>query len=298
MSYIPEVEEMLVEEAESRMDRLASCKNLQKIILRANHPLSKDTILALKGTKALMVDTMCNTDNEYENRQSWGEIVASAHGNKQCSEVTTWSSLIRSVIEILKPTLKYAFSIAPISDEVIVTFKACVSNVCERTGIKLNSNCPKRLFKESEELELINSAVYLNNKNHMIKIFEDEDGVSWYLCAVYTDEIIVMIEALLDTIYSLMEEYSNYQDRMKDFPHHTIVISYVNRDDKEESINNIESVNTEETITVNRVEFIKDFIELEMRVFTLSRDINKLEEKYGIKSKEVDDIMWGNHFSK
>lgn len=298
MGYVSDMMENEELKENDRMTRLSSYKNLQKIVLRANHLLSKDTILALKGTKALMVDAMCNTDNEYENRQSWGEIVASAHGNKQCSEVTTWSSLIRSVIEILQPTLRYAFSVALISDEVIATFKACLSNVCERTGIKLNSNCPKRLFKESEELELINSAVYLNNKNHMIKIFEDEDGVSWYLCAVYTDEIIVMIEALLDTIYSLMEEYSNYQDRMKDFPHHTIVISYVDRDDKEESMINIESVNTEETITVNRVEFIKDFIELEMRAFTLSRDINKLEEKYGIKSKEVDDIMWGNHFSK
>ena len=296
MSYIKDMLEKEQDSLDGVSDNMAGVSGLQKIVLRANHHISKDEILALKGTKALKVETMCNTDNEYDNRQTWGELLVSAHGSKQYANVTTWSSLIRSTIEILRPTLNYVFSIAPDSDDICLTFKACLENVCERAGVRLNSNCPKRLFKESEELEIIKSPVYLNNKNHMIKVFTDEDGIGWYLCAVYTDEIVIMIETLLDTIYSIMEEYSNYQDRIKDFPHHTIVLSYVDRGSSEYTEEDTENVTQDgDTITIKRKDFVELLTFIELLSSGIEMHIKEIEKKYNITPIDNLNCLFGKN---
>ena len=272
--------------------------NIRKIVLRARHHIDRDTVLSLRGTKALKVEAMKNTDNEYDNRESWGELLipASPRGIESV-DVTTWSSLIRNVLDIIIPHLQFA-CLNICSDEVRAIFEASVKDICEEADIRLNTNCPQRLFKEAEETDLIKSSVYLNNKNHMIKIMTDEDGIAWYMCAVYTGEIIIMIEALLDTIYELAENYTSYRDNIKEFPNHTLVLSYINREDllytqtKAEVDDMVEQWDNDNQVT----EISRDLLRIKCKVaslFALALEIDKnisdMQKKYNLKS--LDDML-------
>lgn len=205
-------------------------RGLHKIVLRANQHIDKDTIFDLRGTKAIRLEDMSNTDEEYDNRTSWSDLIGPARPRGISSiEVTTWSSLVRNAIDIIKPQLDYVLHNLG-SFLFKATFEACLKDILDEQEFKPNSNFPKRLFKEAEETDLIKSSVYLNNKNHLLKLFDDEDGIAWYVCAVYTGEIIWVLEALLDTIYSLMCDMGDSSD-IDDRPHHTLVLSYIDRTD-------------------------------------------------------------------
>lgn len=280
------------------MENIQENNNIRKVVLRAKHHIDRDLVLNLRGTKALKVEAMKNTDNEYDNRESWGELLIPASPRGIASvDVTTWSSLIRNVLDIIRPQLQFAYSNI-CSDEVRAIFEANVKDICEEADIRLNVNCPQRLFKEAEETDLIKSSVYLNNKNHMIKVMTDEDGIDWYMCAVYTGEIIIMIEALLDTIYDLAEEYTNYRDNIKEFPNHTLVLSYINREDllykqtKAEVDDMVEQWDNDNQVT----EISRDLLRIKCKVaslFALALEIDKnisdMQKKYNLKS--LDDML-------
>lgn len=241
MSY---VKDMLDRENWNTTDiseEILNNKNIQKIVLRANKHLDRETILSLRGTKALVLEDMSNTDEEYDNRESWGELLLSAHDRPMGVKVTTWSSLVRNAIDIIRPQIDYAKTIVN-AEEFISYFDDCVQSICGDSGITLNMNCPKRLFREAEETDLIKSTVYMNNKNHFIPILTDEKGIVWGLCAVYTGEIIIMLEALLDAIYEIFKDYR--PDDISKYPHHTMVLTYIHRDylgdDKHVIVPNIE----------------------------------------------------------
>lgn len=273
----------------------------EKLVLRANHLIEKDIILSLKGTKALKLEDMSNTDKEYDNRKSWGELLSPAHKRQMIGvDVTTWSSLVRNAVEILNPQIQFICSVFPDLDEFKATFEYNVNKICEETGINLNSNCPKRLYKLSEEDDLIKSSVYMNNKNHAIKIVADEKGIDWYMCAVYTVEIIVMLEALLNTVYSMATEYTQYRDNKDEYPHHTFVLTYINREDIEEPSIKYKSpdgvIKTVQEIDnkITRLEMSKDIMKLERKFITLAAnmireigdDINNIQKKYNLTTED------------
>lgn len=276
---------------------------LKKILLRAGERPDKNTILNLRGTKAIKLENMSNTDTDfYKEGRTWTDLcLASKDSLIKSVDVTTWSSIVRNAVEILKPQLNDILRNILGSlggDEVRATFECCLSELCDEIDINLNSNCPKRLFKESEELDLIKSSVYLNNKNHMIKVFTDEDGIDWYLCAVYTGEIIVMIQALLDTIYALLE-YTT-EDREKAY-HNLFVLTYINRDDLDrDDIGGVTDATQDKVNAIDneleRLQMSKDLIQLQMKVSTITKElldvyaeINDIQEKYNLST--VEDIL-------
>lgn len=214
---------------EEENEKLFNDESLRKMVLRANKHIDKDIILGLRGTKAIKLEDMSNTDIEYNNRESWGELLLSAHDRPMTAvDVSTWSSLIRNALDIIRPQLQYVLSTFG-SDQFRAVYENCMNAIFADDMIRANSNFVKRLYKEAEETDLIKSTVYLNNKNHMLEIFTDEDGIKWYACAVYTGEIVWVLEALLDTIYAMYEDMSD--ENVHDKPHHTLVISYISRDD-------------------------------------------------------------------
>ena len=76
------------------MENILDNEHIQKIVLRANHHITGETVLALRGTKAIRLEDMSNTDEEYDKRETWGELLLSAHDRPMTSvDVTTWSSL-------------------------------------------------------------------------------------------------------------------------------------------------------------------------------------------------------------
>lgn len=303
MSYVKDM--LKTEEQRNKeLEEILNNENIKKIVLRANKHLDNDTILSLRGTKALVLEDMSNTDKEYDNRESWGELLLSAHDRPMGINVTTWSSLIRNAVDVLKPQISFVCSVFPDADEFKATFNDAVKNICEEIDFKLNSNCPRRLFKEAEETDLIHSTVYMSNKNHFIPIITDENGIVWGFCAVYTGEVIVMLEALLDTIYTLTTEYTQYQDNKDEFPHHTMVITYINREDIVEGQNKMSSAELNEIDTevasideeMQKLEMTKDLIKVQsklMQITTLVQqvyaDVNDIQEKYNLPT--VDDIL-------
>lgn len=278
---------------------------LKKILLRAGERPDKNTILNLRGTKAIKLENMSNTDIDfYKEGRTWTDLcLASKDKLIKSVDVTTWSSIVRNAVEIMKPQLNDILRNILGSlggDEVRATFECCLSELCDEIDINLNSNCPKRLFKESEELDLIKSSVYLNNKNHMIKVFTDEDGIDWYLCAVYTGEIIVMIQALLDTIYSLLE-YTT-EDKEKAY-HNLFVLTYINRDDLDkDDIGGVTDATQDKVNAIDneleRLQMSKDLLRVQGRIAhlaeqlqTLYADLNDIQEKYNLLT--LDDILDG-----
>lgn len=303
MSY---VRDMLNREGANtkELEEILNNENIKKIVLRANKHLDNDTILSLRGTKALVLEDMSNTDKEYDNRTSWGELLLSAHDRPMGINVTTWSSLTRNAVDVLKPQISFVCSVFSDADEFKATFNDAVKNICEEIDFKLNSNCPRRLFKEAEETDLIHSTVYMSNKNHFIPIITDENGIVWGFCAVYTGEVIVMLEALLDTIYTLTTEYTQYQDNKDEFPHHTMVITYINREDitddmhraTAEELNEIDTEVASVDEEMQKLEMTKDLIKVQsklMQITTLVQqvyaDVNDIQEKYNLPT--VDDIL-------
>ena len=116
MSY---VRDMLNREGANtkELEEILNNKNIKKIVLRANKHLDNDTILSLRGTKALVLEDMSNTDKEYDNRTSWGELLLSAHDRPMGINVTTWSSLIRNAVDVLKPQISFVCSVFSDADE-------------------------------------------------------------------------------------------------------------------------------------------------------------------------------------
>lgn len=155
-------------------------KTTHRLILKSGEIPTRDVILGLRGTKALNVSMFPLELN---------------------TEVTTWSSLVRTVVSWLQEDLlKMIETIGEqkFIDKYVTTF----NDKLRQTEIKLNSNCPVGIFKDNHIEDFMNSTVYLNNKNHKLKLF-DYDGHSWNVCAVYTGEIIFV----LSTLISILDDF-------------------------------------------------------------------------------------------
>lgn len=286
------VRDMLNAEEENRkkLEEILNDENTKKMVLRAGQYIDNNTILALRGTKALLLEYMSNTDKEFNNRESWGELLLSAHDKPMGINVTTWSSLVRNAIDVMRPQIDFANTMVN-SEEFRATFDDCLNNILTRQDFKLNANCPKRLYKEAEETDLIHSSVYMNNKNHFIPIIVDENGITWGLCAVYTGEIVIMLEALLDTIHYMFTEYRGAGDEM---PYHTFVLTYIHRDDiVEEAVQDqVDDINNE----IQNLQLSKDLIQLQKKLVVMQSlsveiysDVENIQKKYGLKT--LDDLL-------
>ena len=280
---------------EEENEKLFNDESLRKMVLRANKHIDKDIILGLRGTKAIKLEDMSNTDIEYNNRESWGELLLSAHDRPMTAvDVSTWSSLIRNALDIIRPQLQYVLSTFG-SDQFRAVYENCMNAIFADDMIRANSNFVKRLYKEAEKTDLIKSTVYLNNKNHMLEIFTDENGIKWYACAVYTGEIVWVLEALLDTIYAMYEDMSD--GNVHDKPHHTLVISYVSREDliKDEADSVQEQIDVIDD-ELQKLELSKDLIGLQRKMAHINSlameihcDIENIQKKYGLKT--LDDLL-------
>ena len=274
------------------MENIPSNDNVKKLKLRAGEYIDNETIWSLRGTKALVLETIINTDEEYNNRKDWYQLVEETKRKKSWAspitrtEVTTWASLVRNAIDILKPRLDFVQEIVN-PDEFIAVFNDCLVNILNKQEFKLNTNCPKRLYKEAEETDLVKSNVYRSNKNHFIPIVTDEFGIVWGICAVYTGEVIIMLEALLDTIHYMIAEYRPYM--LDKEPFHTIVITYKAREDltEEEIKEQVAEIDTE----LQNLEMSKDLLKLQGKVaqinsltMELFNDIENIQNKYGLKT--------------
>ena len=261
-------------------------ETIKKIVLKAGQHLSKEETLNLRGTKALSITQYRVTEKDIQLNNL----------NKQLSlnkeEVATWSSIVRNALDMLRESIRYVNSSVNTADEFIGIFEKSLKDICDEMNFKLNSNCPKRLYKDAEEDDLINSKVYKSNKNHLLPVIVDENETTWYMCAVYTQEIVVMLEALLDTVYAMAEEYTVYRNKMNEFPQIIFVIEYTERTNGENELETAEEMDAE----MQKLNLTKDVYSLQMKVGKLSAslleiyaDIQEIVEKYNLPS--IDEIL-------
>ena len=125
------------------------------------------------------------------------------------SEVSTWASLVRATVSFLKQNYIDKFLSVYGYADFETKYTSAISKVLTITDSQPNVNFYVGLYEDDS---YINSSVYMNNKNHKLQICEDEEGNDKYVCAVYTGEIIWVLEALLDVIaeYTVKEPEDLY----------------------------------------------------------------------------------------
>lgn len=119
------------------------------------------------------------------------------------SDVSTWASLVRATVSFLKQNYIDKFlSVCGYAD-FETKYTNAISKVLTITDSQPNVNFYVGLYEDDS---YINSSVYMNNKNHKLQICKDGEGNDKYVCAVYTGEIIWVLEALLDVISEYLKE--------------------------------------------------------------------------------------------
>lgn len=243
----------------------------QKLVLKTSDCPNGDTILSLRNTKAVKV-----------------EIDAL----EKSAEVTTWSSMVRIVVSWLEPYLTNLVNEIGI-DEFTEKYIKIFERKLKYTNIKLNNNCPVGIFKDNEIEEFISSSVYLNNKNHKLRLF-DYGGHSWYVCAVYTGEIIFVLLSLIELIENWYKE--------KDFKKGVFSVSdmleteitYLDRETLENDDTKIidEELDTNELQqTYDAKELERDLIGISLQMKELILNTYKMALKYDLDKAE--DIIRG-----
>lgn len=135
-------------------------------------------------------------------------------GNKQKivrRQPTTWASLAREVIN----SFSYEIETAVENNwEAFETeFNDALFRMIDINGLKANTSFSEKLFIEPTH---IRSSVYKNNQNSMLEIFKTPMGESKYITAVYSGEVVWVLNALI----SALEDYDAF-----------IEIEYINRED-------------------------------------------------------------------
>ena len=244
----------------------------QKLILKASGCPDGNTILSLRNTKAIKV-----------------EMAAL----QKSADVTTWSSMVRKVVswlEISLTNLVKELGIDRFTEKYVEIFEGRLKH----TEIKLNNNCPVGIFKDNEIEEFISSSVYLNNKNHKLRLF-DYDGHSWYVCAVYTGEIIFVLSSLIELIDDCycMKNFKSGIMPVKDMLE--IEITYIDRETLGENDDTKiidEELDTDELQqTYDAKELERDLIGISLQMKELILNTYKMALKYDLDKAE--DIIRG-----
>lgn len=105
-----------------------------------------------------------------------------------------WSKVLNTVVNELK---SYTESCVELGDFESV-FNTKLDDILNYTGIDPNVNFSRTLFNNDS---FIKSSLYRTNKNHKLALYDDPTGTqNNCICAVFIDEIIWVMKALIDTI--------------------------------------------------------------------------------------------------
>lgn len=245
----------------------------KELLLKPMECIDKDTILDLRGTKAL--------------------TVAIPAFNK-FTEVTTWSSLVRTIVGWLENNL--LTMILDMGEERFVNkYVDTFNRRVNYTGIRLNSNCPVGIFKDDEIDEFISSSVYLNNQNHKLKLF-NYDNHNWNVCAVYTGEIIFVISTLIEMVDEYICNEALKNSSIEKIEPIVVQITYIDRKELQDTFvtedENGLMYNDSVVKTIDhKFELERDLIGISLQMKELILSVYKMASKYNLEKAE--DIIRG-----
>lgn len=126
-----------------------------------------------------------------------------------------WSKVLDTVVTELKSYIEACVE----NGDFETVFNTKLNDILEYTGIYPNVSFSRTLFKDTS---FIKSSLYKTNKNHKLELYNDPTGTqNNCICAVFIDEIIWVMKALIDTIneitgiqFCIEIEYANKKQRI------------------------------------------------------------------------------------
>lgn len=212
-------------------------------------------------------------------------------GNKQKlvrRQPTTWASLAREVIN------SFSYEIEQVTEnnwEAFETkFNIALGNMILSWGGKTNTSFSEKLFTEPIH---IRSNVYKNNQNSMLEIFRTPMGEPKYITAVYSGEVVWVLNALITALedydVSIEIEYIHREDLARE-------LNIEEETEKQLSIDDISSTNKNTLETNEDVEEIQGNATIYISLLKL-----KLDDMYrqcGIPDEEYNKMKsWLDHIA-
>lgn len=196
---------------------------------------------------------------------------------------TTWASLAREVINSFSYEIDKAVEYNWEAFEI--RFNKALKDMIQSWGGKTNTSFSEELFVEPTH---IRSNVYRNNQNSMLEIFRTPMGEPRYITAVYSGEVVWVLNALitaLEDFDSWIEiEYISRNDLNN-------IVSELDEEDRQLSLDDIPR-NNEDALETDETE--EEVIGLEgsaeIYINLLSVALNDAERKYGISEEDYKDM--------
>ena len=186
------------------------------------------------------------------------------------SEVSTWASLVRATVSFLKQNYIDKFLSVYGYADFETKYTNAISKVLTITDSQPNVNFYVGLYEDDS---YINSSVYMNNKNHKLQICEDEEGNDKYVCAVYTGEIIWVLEALLDVI----------SEHLKEEPDDLYIrIDYIDRKDLTEAEDELTVANEYDEKTIsgsNQINLLDNLEKIKLKLVVAYSEATQLQQQ-------------------
>lgn len=133
---------------------------------------------------------------------------------------TTWASLAREVINSFSYEIDKA--VEDNWEAFEISFNKALKDMIQSWGGKTNTSFSEELFVEPTH---IRSNVYRNNQNSMLEIFRTPMGEPRYITAVYSGEVVWVLNALI----TALEDFDSW-----------VEIEYISRNDLNNIVNELD----------------------------------------------------------
>lgn len=194
---------------------------------------------------------------------------------------TTWASLAREVINSFSYEIDKA--VEDNWEAFEIRFNKALKDMIQSWGGKTNTSFSEELFAEPTH---IRSNVYRNNQNSMLEIFRTPMGEPRYITAVYSGEVVWVLNALI----TALEDFDSW-----------VEIEYISRNDLNNIVNELDEEERQlslDDITSNN----KDSLEQGENVTDIQGNaciylsmllvkINDLSRQYGIPDEDQKQIQ-------
>lgn len=193
---------------------------------------------------------------------------------------TTWASLAREVINSFSYEIDKA--IEDNWEAFELRFNKALKDMIQSCNGKSNTSFSEELFTEPTHIK---SNVYKNNQNSMLEIFRTPMGEPKYITAVYSGEVVWVLNALI----TALEDFDSF-----------IEIEYISRDDLRNIVNNLELEENQlsiEDISSNNEDNLEQDENIEdiqgnanLYISLLKVKLDDLYRQYGIPDKDYEQI--------
>lgn len=183
---------------------------------------------------------------------------------------TTWAALIRKVLKLLEGDIKN-------TENFEDKFNSVMIDVFQRNGFQFNNNFSLTLFEDDS---FITSSLYRSNQNHKLEVCDGK-----YICAVYTSEVIAVINGIVKAIGGECN----------------VIIEYIVRDNKKDEADILEMINStkqENTYSVSDLHKEIEKCEIQERQSAKKEALLNALGLISLGIKEIKEVIEGSDINE